>query len=422
MVDDYKKPLKPYTGGRISGWPRGMDNRRSNVDLQVDTLRNGVNVDILPSGKVRRRRGIAQVIADSGAHSLFATKTRLLWATANALKSATANFAKATLLTDTRLSMPLSFVELNGESYFTNELVNGKVNSLGAYEPWGVSAPASAPACASMDSATAKDRAHHVTCTFVMSTGEESGAPLAVTVMCGDSPIIRLTAIPQSSDSRVSYTRIYVSDVDGEVMYAHADVPAGVVAYDVNGPFGIGQQLKTQFMNKPPTGQLIEQFNGRLYIASGNLVYFTEPLRYGLVHTVNGYFMFPERVTLLKSVTDGMYVSSEATYFLPNGMKDAKLEPMLPYRAIEGAACNLPDSHDVMWLSERGFVLGGSGGKTDNLTEDRIAIDTATRACMEVVEQNGVRRAIAVMPQSVESPFQSNEYTAVEISRLEDIE
>lgn len=416
---DYQQPIKPYAGGRISGWKRGMDNRNSNVDIPITTtLRNGVNIDVLTSGKVRRRRGIVQVISDIGAHSLFSFGTRLLWATANALNAATANFAKTTLLTDTRFIAPLSFVELNGEAYFSNESINGKVNAGGTYEAWGTAAPSNAPVCASVDSSVVKDREHMVTCTFVLNTGEESGAPIAVKVLCGDSPIIRMTSIPQSLDARVVYTRIYVSDIDGEVLYANVDVPAGLVTYDVSGPFGTGQQLKTQFMDKPPSGQLIEELNGCIYIASGNIVYFTEPLRYGLVHKVNGFFMFSERVTMLKSVPDGMYVSADATYFMPNGVKDAKLDPVLPYRAIEGAACNVPNSNDVMWLSERGFVLGQSGGKAENVTEDRIAIDTSDRACMNVVEQNGVRRVIAVMSQSTPSPFQSEEYAIVEAARV----
>lgn len=428
--DDDGSFIRAYTGGRMNGWDAGMNNRHDNVDLRVNELRNAVNVDVLKSGKVRMRRGIQQTIADPGAHSVFGAEKFMLWGTATALKKCSPNFAVTTLAASSAYAYPLAFVEMFDKSvYFVNEFVNGHVTALGALEAWGITPPSSAPTLASVDVSTTKDREYQVTCTFVLSSGEESGAPTANKVLCGSQAAISVTNIPVSLDPRVAYVRIYVSEVDGTMFYKYQDVMVGITSTSIFTPLSVlGQKLETQNMGAMPVGgQLIESFNGRIYIAKGNIVYFTEPLRYGLHNLVHGYYMFPERVTLLKSVDSGIFVSSDMTYFIDGSPQPATkgstvdLKPALPYKAIEGAHCNVPKTKDVMWLSERGVILGKQEGTVINVTEKRIAMDTAERACMGVLESNGFKGVLTVMRSSALSPETSDDYIESEVQRLTEV-
>jgi hypothetical protein len=406
---------------QYSGWPQGMDNRRSDFDIPKPVLRNGVNVDILSSGRVRRRRGIAQAIADPGAHSVFSDGVRLVWATANKLKTAIPpNFTASVLLTDARLAGPLSYAVVNGEIYFSNELVNGKINAAGTYEAWGIIPPAFAPTL----SATAGTRIVQVNCVFVTATGEESGAPaVASVVSCGDTPSILATNIPQSGDSRVVATRLYATTLDGTALYAEADIPVGVTSYTLTGFFGRGEMLKTQGMFPPPPGQLLDYYNGKIYIAADKVIWNTQPLRYGICDYEHDFLMYPARVTLLKSVTDGQYVSSDQTYFLPQIGTDAvENRDLLPYKAIEGAAMTLPDSKDVIWLSERGFVRGTAGGGMKNLTEGQIAVDRFTRACIGTIEREGHKAVVAIAKTGTVNPLTSSDYRAAEARRTAEVQ
>jgi hypothetical protein len=376
------------------GFPKGMDNRRANYDVPKGALRDGFNVDVLSSGSVRRRRGIAQAIASAGAHSLFAEdNVRMVWATPTTLKLATPNLSVSTILTDSRLASPLSYVALHGEIYFSNEAINGKINALNVYEPWGITPPAIAPALA----ATSGTRFVQVTCAFVTASGEISGAPLGAVVSCGDAPVIQASAIPQSSDSRVVATRLYVTEIDGTMFFHHADVPAGTTSFTIRNELARGDKLVTQFMQPPPPGQLIRRFGGRIYIAAGSNMFKTQPLRYGLYDPEEDFLMEPERIRLLTSVEDGMFVSSDGTYFLTGlGTTDMQRRQVFPYRAIEGASYDFPESGDVMWLSERGFVRGSDGGAAKNLTEDRVAMTQYTRGAMGLVEYDGHKAMIAI--------------------------
>lgn len=389
MADD---KVGRYRGGRMTGWEAGMDNRQPDIALVADELRDAVNVDILNGGKLRRRCGISQILADPGAHSLYSDGERLYWATANALKTATASFIPTTALTDVRLAAKLSFTSVNNVTYFSNEAINGAL-ARGVYSPWGIAPPSSAPVCTGAPSGSWY---FQVTCTFVLATGEESGAPAGAAVSTSDAYTIAMTSIPQPTDARVTHVRIYVTGVDGDVFFHHMDLPVGVTSYTIRGPFGDGQALRSQFHVPPPAGQLLEQYYNTIFIAVDNLLWYTVPFVFNRVDSLRNVIPFPERITMVKAVNDGLYVSADETYFISNpGTPAMALNPVLPYKAIEGMAMSVPNANDVIWMSQRGIVYGSSGGKVQNLTEDRIAVETIDSGCMGVIEHAGDRRFVA---------------------------
>lgn len=411
---DTRRPqaqVQAFAGGEIDGWTSGMDNRASDSDVPRTSLRDAVNVDILNSGKPRMRRGMRRVIADAGAHSGTSFGNWIVWATPTTLNISGPNFTKTTLLTDARLALPISYTVVNGDLYFTNERINGIVTSGGTYATWGIAPPTIGPTL----SATPGIRQIGATCTFVLSTGEESGAPLGSKAVCGDNATVQITNIPQSLDSRVVATRLYLSELDGTEFYSEVDLPTGVTSYTFRGYAAKGEILRTQFMAPLPPGQLIDSENGIIYVASGNNVFHTEPLRYGVCAIDELYYAFPQRVTLLRAVTSGLYVGAEQTYFLSkSGTDDVSQVPQLPYRAIEGATCDAIDSKDIFWMSERGLVRGTQEGQMENISENQLAIDAAPRACMGIVQSNGHKAVVAVLKGTLgTNPLASADYLAV---------
>lgn len=403
-------PVQPYAGGRIDGWVAGVDNRASDADVPRASLRDAVNVDILTSGKVRRRRGMRSVIADTGAHSVTDNGRFLIWATPTTLNVGGANNTKTVILTDARLAAPLSYAVFNGDVYFSNEQINGVVTAAGVYAPWGITPPPT-PAFVLPTGAVAQVM---ITFTFVLASGEESGAPLGRPYPSAYGKLMNITGIPQSSDSRVAATRVYASEFNGEDFYAVADVPAGVTSFG----FDIatkGQRLETQFLVPPPPGQLIDIENGIFFIASGNNVVHTQPLRYGLYAPDESFYSFEMRVTLVAAVNEGLYISADQIYFLPKaGTDDVSQLPRLPYRAIEGARCRGRDEQNQYWMSERGLVVGTQTGDMTNLTENQIALDSHPRGSLGILENNGHKAVIAVMQGvTATSKFASKDYLAV---------
>jgi hypothetical protein len=422
--------IDPNTGlVTYKGFPKGVDNRSSDFAVQDGFLRDCINADILNSGNVCRRRGMTQRIASSGAHSVFSDGTRMVWATANRLYSANTGLTPTLLLTDAALGLqPLSYVSVNGDIYFSNEYTNGKITAAGTVEPWGIIPPQWGPVCTG-SAITGQARQYQVTCTFVTASGEESGAPLGVTVLCGDTPQINCSLIPQSIDPRVVTTRLYVTNIDDTIFSRVLDVPKGTTSTVLNGWFANGAALKTQFNSNPPCGQLLEYHNGRIYIAQGNVLRWTEALRYNVHDNTANFIMFPERITMIKSLGEqspqahpGMFISADQTYFMPfSGTEDVKSWPKLPYRAVEGAAMRLPNSPDVLWFSDRGFVRGTAGGKAENLTEGQIAVDKYQHGTMGYTEINGHKAVVAVMQNSLIPSFASSDVAAADAIRQTEI-
>lgn len=400
---------------KLDGWPAGVNNIAPDVALPTDdrgnviALRDAVNVDVLDDGKLRLRPGIERILSEPNAHSVFSNGDLLVWATANTLRVSDVNYNIVTVLTDSRLATPISCVDVNGDIYFSNEYINGIIRADRTYEPWGLEVPTQAP---TLTAITTGPNLFSVTCTFITDDGQESGAPIGRAVYCADNPAFTLSNIPQPTDLRIVAVRIYMTNIDGIEYQQVIELPKGITAYVINGFFAYGNVLTTQFMLPPPKGQLLEFSDGIVYIASGKNVFHTEPLNFGLYNPTKNYFMYSERVTLLKSHEGGMYIASDELHFLKNIGSDGVVQSdIMPYRAVEAAVCEVPDSRDFMFMSDRGFVKAGPGGQVANLTEKNIAVDTYSRGAMGYTSVGGHRAVIAVFKNPIASKSVSEDYT-----------
>lgn len=135
----------------------------------------------------------------------------------------------------------------------------------------------------------------------------------------------------------------------------------------------------------PPAGHLLESHGGRIFIARGGMVLFTEGA--GLFHFVdpalNWLPPMSGRVRLLRSTGDGLYLGDDQGVLFAEGRRpDAfvyrQASPLAP---IEGAALVLdPARHplaagreisgpSVLWADARGLVLGQPGGRVVRVAE-----------------------------------------------------
>lgn len=402
---------------KLSGWPLGVNNVDADANIDVigprgiiRALRDAVNVDIISDGKLRLRPGITQVKAEPTAHSLYSTSKFMVWVSGNELRVADRSLLTTTVLTDSRLARPISCVNVNGDIYFSNEDINGIIRSNGTYEPWGVAAPTTAPTAVSSSGGS---NIYQVTCTFVTESGQESGAPLATTVTSGEIPSFTIYDVPQPTDTRVKYIRIYMTNIDGIELQQIIDLPVGVTTWGVYGFFAKGAALTTQFMEPPPCGQLLEVYNGIIYIASGNNVYHTQPLNYGLYDAENDFFMYSSRVTLIKAAIDGLYVGADQLYYLQaSGTTNVSQVDVMPYKAVEAAVTSLPDTKDFIFMSDRGFVRVSAGGQVTNITEKNIAVDVYERGAMGYTSVGGHRAIIAMFKDPVANKTVADDFKA----------
>ena len=150
-----------------------------------------------------------------------------------------------------------------------------------------------------------------------------------------------------------------------------------------------------------PPGQLLEWYNGRLYVAVGGTIWASDPMYPGQVHAEKGFKKFAGRICMMRAVREtGIYVSDSFNTYLMEGLDldDFKLVDIADFPAIPGTDARLDGSkmkepvagEVLLWLSKYGVCLAGKQRLFQVLTKDHYwPVSTAPGAAI-IRETNGV--------------------------------
>ena len=133
----------------------------------------------------------------------------------------------------------------------------------------------------------------------------------------------------------------------------------------------------TKVFSPPPIGHLLELFSGRIYIAVGDDLWYTEPFSYSWVNLAENFIPFSSKIRMVQGVKDGLWISdSYKTYFLKGtNPKEMGFEIIANYPAIEGTdskAFDLGEEKAIVWTSTEGICVGASGGQFKNITRGKL--------------------------------------------------
>jgi len=186
-------------------------------------------------------------------------------------------------------------------------------------------------------------------------------------------------------DARMNYVL-----VAGDVYYMNG-YEKGIVrdkkSYDWTGSSYVGPTT-TKAFSDPPIGHLLEIYNGRMYIAQDKKIWYSDRLSYAWYDLSGGYLEFSDRITMLKAVKDGLFISTEKTTFFESGAlpQEFKEIRVADYPATEGTVVEVNASRigngemtglALMWGSEKGICIGGPGGYFMNITERKLDYPSA---------------------------------------------
>ena len=164
-------------------------------------------------------------------------------------------------------------------------------------------------------------------------------------------------------------------------VYMTNDVFIGYVQNDTLS--GLADPGMTYKLPLPP-GKFIAYYRSRLYVAKGNVLYISDPIK-DFYDIRTGFRVFSNNINMLISVERGLYISDGVTWFMPG------LEPdefrrdqvfdsdVIPYTAINinGELVNEGIlGKCAIWTSVNGICLGDGEGKVKNLTRHRYAMDS----------------------------------------------
>lgn len=232
------------------------------------------------------------------------------------------------------------------------------------------------------------------------------------------------TSIVFVGDQELSYTNVgdtifYASAaVSGKILSDNTQLPWGYTGGDgtwlspVITPTDTLGAISGKMLHAPPTATDIEAFNGRIYLAAGNVVWATELFLFDYVDRDRNYMQFEFPVTMLASVEDGLYVGTEQSFHFLSGtlaegmtMRDLSNSGIIrgsvtraPADKVHPAARQggVPVTKAIICLATDGVYALFKSGEVYNLTQDKVVFPAAVNSAALFREQDGVNSYVAV--------------------------
>jgi hypothetical protein len=351
------------------------------------------NVDIDASGQLSRRAGRTLAVAGDY-HSLWSEGALCLMVGGTSLLRVKPGYTTEALRTGLTAGARMAYCPVNERTYYSNGRETGVVEA-GVSRSWGLANPAH-QGTASAVSGSLPAGTYQWAVTFLRDDGQESGTGLAGRIDVGDDAGITFADLPVSADPAVVGKILYLTECNGSVLYEAATLAAAVTTHTVTAPGPAANPIQTQHLSSPPAGHLIAYFRGRMWVAVGNLVYYSEPHAYELFD-LRHYLDFPGPVTLMAPVESaeggGMVIAAgEMTGWLSGtSPEEATFTLLADYGALLGALDyvegtlfgdgSLGGKMLPMWASTAGICTATPDGQLLNLTEQRFTMDEAGEGC-----------------------------------------
>ena len=250
------------------------------------------------------------------------------------------------------------------------------------------------------------------------------------------------TLKPQVGDARIAYVQVgddvFFSSEDvsgivtaGQVSDWGAQVSPGEWHSPVVNPTSTLPDIAGKLLGKPPMATALTYYNGRIYMAHGRTLWATELYLYRYVDKTRTYLQFESDITVLGTVTDGMYVGTkERVYFLSGPFDSIQRIQVLDSGALPGSLLNVsadviktnPSAtrNSVVFMTSDDIYVGQDNGMVYGMTSDVMFPDAVSVAPL-YRKQDGIHQYIAVTDHggSPVSSARIGDYVDAEIRRFQ---
>ena len=381
------QPLGPFAGlnNRLPDYALGATKAHGAY------LSAAENVDLDNSGHLRLRRAGALVQALSAPHSLSPDGAYLV--RGGILYTITLPTYSETLVKVLSNDSPVSWVELNGDLYYSNGVDCGRIHS-GVHSPMAFTTP-DAPTTSEVAGSlfagayqVAVSYARYVDGVLV----EEGG------VSASSNPQVTLGGLRVTLPAPTPYAthaNVYVSTVNGSVPLLQAAVLLSLGHVDIT-MHTLGRESNQRYEDPLPAGKLF-LFNGCLCSFDGSNVYEGSPFRPGYYLPAEGRIPFPDTVSNVVPAQNGVYVVADKTYWLsgPRMTTTEMIQDVLPYGGVPGTAFVVPQKSLYGWFGDKGFVLGGPQGEVQAVMTETVDVTLPVSGVSAVFEDRGYRRVVS---------------------------
>lgn len=375
----------------------GINNVGEDAALQGERLfvRDALNVNVTPAGKAEIR---------PGARLVTAQRYRNLWQSplhGDTFATLGADWVKVD--PSTWLHRVLAAV---GDGDAAHEVLNNQVvvaAPAGIFTFDGSTAQrltldTPAPPFVMAESGSLPAGTYGVAVAWLRGAQESAQSEIAFTEV-GDAGALSVT-LPMCLDASVTGARLYLTRQNGGELLLAGDYALASPSIRLPLLPDLGRPAQFRHLSPMPTGKYLKYWRGRLLVANGNVLRWSEALAYHLHDERHGFVQMPQRITFVQPVDGGIWVGQvDHVAFLAGAEPGALSLSRKASRApIPGSAILVPaevvgsnaspgGSPVAVWLAENGYVMGTSGGDLAEVHAGVMAGITGQRGTSVVLDR-----------------------------------
>lgn len=378
----------------------GVNHRLPDTQLKVPRvgtfLRSAVNVDVSDAGTIGRRTGYALALAGTDVHSLYSFGEHAYVVDGTVLyrlSGSPAALTQTAVRTGLRPGQALSYEAFNDRVVYTDGLTVRRLDGL-ADKPLGVPMMERAPTVLAAGSGSLAAGRYQVCFTYISDELEQSGTTQPIQVDAVENSSILIGDLPAAFPTGVAGVAIYMTQPNGDQLYFYRTLTTAASTHAIPAPPALTGRVQTLLMRPLPGGSIIRHNIGRLLVAKGKVLFYSEPFAPALHYPHKNFIPFDTEITVVESLETGTYVATEdATYFFAGDIADAEAKKVLPYGAVPGTGGVSPDRLKCWWMSVRGLVQASEQGVV-NVQEKNVAVNPAAAGASLYREQNGLKQVV----------------------------
>lgn len=383
---------------------KGINNATDVNKLPDGFVRECIDFDVNSNGLLTQRAGYTS--KDTATYSCIGGDDKRCFAVRNSnlveVTESSGTYSFTNIKTNIG-AVDLDFAECDSNYYYVGSTVNGVIKST-TNKSFGLPSVATQPTLTEANTGSLLKGAYLVACTFLDSTGLESGtvAPSSITITA-DGKKIALSNIPTSANADVTTVAIYVSGRNGGELYRQTTVNNGVTTANITSVNTNNFALMTIGISPAPYGSIIAYHYSHLYIANGAYLFYSEKFRYHHWKPENHY-KYPATITgIMPCESGGMWIATlDGLYFLagktPKHGMDGQTDFINFKKSdavmLKGAEQKIPaeylgtGSYGYITTTDLGIFILADNGQFVNTTVDNITLPVFT-SCIGATIDNG---------------------------------
>lgn len=180
--------------------------------------------------------------------------------------------------------------------------------------------------------------------------------------------------LPMVIDPTVTGVRMYVTSHNGGELLRGEDYPVGTTMVNLPTLPKLGAPAQFRHMGPMPSGQYLGLWQGRLVVAQGRTLRFSEAMAYHVHDPRHGFVQMPQRITFVAPVDGGLWVGQvdHVAFLRGTAPQELVFERKTSRAPVPGSTVALASDEAgeasggaraaVAWLSSVGFAMGTPDG------------------------------------------------------------